>query len=123
METALRILRGMADQGNTYLSSRHSLLLELRGSIGKKDLQDSGSSDLGEADQTVAQEAKKPEILEDVNNTEALGDDLQQSSDLPALADISFRFDIDDDPALWEGALNQIDIDMDADWIESNLYR
>ena len=33
METALKILRNMADRGNTYLGSRHSLLLELRASI------------------------------------------------------------------------------------------
>jgi hypothetical protein len=50
-------------------------------------------------------------------------DDWPQAPEFPSLEDISFQIDIDDDPALWEGALNQIDIDMDTDWIENTLRR
>ena len=43
--------------------------------------------------------------------------------DLPSTYDISFNFDINDDPGLWDGVLGQIDIDMDTDWIENTLRR
>ena len=46
-----------------------------------------------------------------------------QQPDLPSFRDIAFQFDLNDDPALWEGALDQIDIDMDTDWIENTLKR
>lgn len=127
METALNLLRSMADRGNTYLSSRHSLLLELRAAIGPKPIvndpepisppanvpatppgdQMAGSS----AQQAVPTQPVLPSTWP------------QQISDLPSFQDISFQFDLNDDPALWEGALDQIDIDMDTDWIESTLKR
>lgn len=36
METALQLLRNMADRGNAYLGSRYSLLLDLQAAIGPK---------------------------------------------------------------------------------------
>ncbi|KAJ5220514.1 hypothetical protein N7468_009718 [Penicillium chermesinum] len=119
MENALGILRSMADQGNAYLSSRHSLLLELQASIGPRVLR-SYSNGLSE----LAAEGSRSLDAQEVDTSVAItSDDWQQASNLPSLQDISFRFDPNDDSAIWEGALNQIDIDMDTDWIESNLYR
>lgn len=43
--------------------------------------------------------------------------------DIPSIHDISFNFDINDDPGLWDEVLGQIDIDMDTDWIENTLRR
>lgn len=121
MQTALDLLRDMADRGNTYLSSRHSLLLELRAAIapnpeinGVKQVA-SCSKDLVSSPGDRSSDVPAASILE--------GDWPQHDSDLPAFDDISFQFDLNDDPALWEGALDQIDIDMDTDWIESTLKR
>ncbi|KAJ5593805.1 uncharacterized protein N7459_000013 [Penicillium hispanicum] len=126
METALNLLQSMADRGNTYLGSRHSLLLELRAAIGPKPVIN-GASCLGsamnvpgtpESDQSV-----NPSIEEANPNPAVLAEAWEQPPDLPSLQDISFQFDLNDDPALWEGALDQIDIDMDTDWIENTLKR
>lgn len=125
METALRLLRNMADRGNTYLGSRHSLLLELRAEIGPKPT----SGELGLTNSTinipVAPSSEQP-VTPDIQanaTPQVLGGDWQRPPDLPSLQDISFQFDLNDDTALWEGALDQIDIDMDTDWIESTLKR
>lgn len=128
METGISLLRSMADRGNTYLSSRHSLLLELRAAIGPKpytsnDQISSSSNEPGPITPSTgsrhimsptSQEADVPNITADV---------WQNPPDLPSLQDISFQIDPNDDSALWEGALNQIDIDMDTDWIENTLRR
>ncbi|KAJ5083077.1 hypothetical protein N7532_012120 [Penicillium argentinense] len=125
METALNLLRSMADRGNTYLGSRHSLLLELRAAIGPKPVVNDvpGSSAVMDAPattnsgQATGTAMPEPELQPSVIAEE------WQPSDLPSFQDISFQFDLNDDPALWEGALNQIDIDMDTDWIENTLKR
>jgi hypothetical protein len=124
METALNLLRSMADRGNAYLGSRHSLLLELRAAIGPK-------SATGDVDGLTpapnvpvtprSNQPASPAIQEP--RSQELPEDWQPPLDLPSLQDISFQFDLNDDPALWEGALDQIDIDMDTDWIESTLKR
>ena len=119
MDTALNLLRNMADRGNTYLGSRHSLLLELRAALGEAE-RVSSASDVPKAanvptmlksdryDGAVIQKADAP--------PSPFHGDWQQPPDLSSLQNISFQFDLDDDPALWEGALNQIDFDMDMDW-------
>lgn len=127
METALNLLRKMADKGNAYLASRHSLLLELRAAIGPKP---------------TTNDAQRISLPQHVPATPS-GDRItspppletgpispappnvwpQPVPDFPSFQDIPFHFDLNDDPALWEGALDQIDIDMDTDWIESTLKR
>ncbi|KAJ5138225.1 uncharacterized protein N7515_003073 [Penicillium bovifimosum] len=135
METALSLLRGMADRGNTYLGARHVLLLELRAAIGPKPA-DANNAAVVDA---LAADPRGPEAPEDDNGTstprevpyrsadlvasQVITDDWSQNLDLPTLQDIALQFDLNDDPALWEGALDQIDIDMDTDWIESTLKR
>lgn len=125
METALRLLRNMADRGNTYLGSRHSLLLELRAEIGPKPAME----DVGLTASTIkipvtptSEQLVSPDI-QPSGTPQALEGDWRRPPDLPSLQDISFQFDLNDDPALWEGALDQIDIDMDTDWIENTLKR
>ncbi|KAJ5135915.1 hypothetical protein N7448_004469 [Penicillium atrosanguineum] len=126
METALNLLRSMADRGNTYLGSRHSLLLELRAAIEPKAV-------TGDMERTMtalnvpatprSNHPASPAIDDTTPPTQELPEHWQASLDLPSFQDISFQFDLNDDPALWEGALDQIDIDMDTDWIESTLKR
>lgn len=128
MEVALSLLRSMADRGNTYLGSRHALLLELRAAIDPKptapndieqpspgvDVPDTPKSNQPESPRIEAPMPHPPPVIID---------DWLPPVGFPSLEDISFQIDLDDDPALWEGALDQIDIDMDTDWIESTLRR
>lgn len=127
METALNLLRSMADRGNAYLSSRHSLLLELRAAIGPKPIVNDAARMSTHPNVTAIAPSNRvasPAAQEALPDPSVLpGSWPQQVFDLPSFQDISFQFDLNDDPALWEGALDQIDIDMDTDWIESTLKR
>lgn len=125
METALNLLRSMADRGNAYLSSRHSLLLELRALTGSKAAAnnlDGSNAALDIALSPNGGHAATGDTLPELEPQHTVPTDDWQT-DLPSFQDISFQFDLNDDPALWEGALNQIDIDMDTDWIENTLRR
>lgn len=127
METALSLLRSIADKGNTYLDSRHSLLLELRAAIDPKPTSSDVERpsprprvpDKPQSDQLAGPGTQAPMP----NAPPILVDDWPQPPEFPSLEAISFQIDLDDDPALWEGALHQIDIDMDTDWIENTLRR
>lgn len=135
METALNLLRGMADRGNTYLDSRHSLLLELRAAIGprpaeEKDTDTTGSLIAGQKTPVTPMTENGGNPSDDIPDPSAelaasqvLNYNWPQQPDFPSFRDIAFQFDLNDDPALWEGALDQIDIDMDTDWIENTLKR
>ncbi|KAJ5621660.1 hypothetical protein N7528_006443 [Penicillium herquei] len=124
METALSLLRSMADRGNTYLSSRHSLLLELRAAIGPTTSTSDDEVDTSNDPITPSSPHEMTPELHESGATASIPADIwQDPPDLPSLQEISFQFDPNDDSALWEGALNQIDIDMDTDWIESALRR
>ncbi|KAJ5797323.1 uncharacterized protein N7503_006619 [Penicillium pulvis] len=120
METALSLLRSMADRGNTYLSSRHSLLLELRAAIEPKSTSVADHIALPANDPTTPRSTlPSPDPQEVVDTVPA--EAWLHPPDLPALQDMSFQFDLNDDSALWEGALGHID--MDANWIENTLRR
>lgn len=133
METALNLLRGMADRGNTYLDSRHSLLLELRAAIGprpaeEKDTDVASSLAAGQMGPVtpMTENGVNPYVLDpgaELAASEELTYNWPELPDLPSFRDIAFQLDLNDDPALWEGALDQIDIDMDTDWIENTLKR
>lgn len=139
METALDLLRGMADRGNTYLDSRHSLLLELWAAIGprraeEKDTDAAISLAAGQKGPVtpMSENAANPSAnpSDDVSDLSAESSASQvptynwpEQPDIPSFRDIAFQFDLNDDTALWEGALDQIDIDMDTDWIENTLKR
>lgn len=124
MEMALGLLRGMADRGNTYLGSRHSLLLELQSIIGP------GARKRGDllSEGPVTPGSSLPQSLPDTmvttdNAAARIPTDWPLERDLPSIEDISFNFDLNEDTGLWEEVLGQIDIDMDTDWIEHTLRR
>ncbi|KAJ5884649.1 hypothetical protein N7495_009159 [Penicillium taxi] len=121
METALSLLRSMADRGNVYLSSRHSLLLELWAAIGPKPVRK--TSPMTSLNLTV--HGNDHSVCPAIHETTSPAPDSTelQQPEMTSIQDISFQFDLNDDPALWEGALDQIDIDMDTDWIENTLKR
>ncbi|KAF7179280.1 hypothetical protein CNMCM7691_008212 [Aspergillus felis] len=112
MDMALNLLRSMADRGNTYLGSRHSLLLELQASIGSHQVAGGRVDFNAPVTPTSSQQRSPPE-----NNV------IGRPSDWPSQQHITFNLDINDDPGLWEEVLGQIDIDMDTDWIENTLRR
>jgi hypothetical protein len=118
MDMALNLLRSMADRGNTYLGSRHSLLLELQASIGSNQVAEREIDFNAPVTPTSSQQRSPPE-------TTVIGrDDARVGpSDWPSQQHITFNLDINDDPGLWEEVLGQIDIDMDTDWIENTLRR
>ncbi|RAK98455.1 transcription factor domain-containing protein [Aspergillus ibericus CBS 121593] len=119
MEISISLLRSMADRGNTNLAARHSLLLELQSSIGQNRARREG--DAVEAPITPSS-TQQP-----TPSNNAIGPPTNTTwtpqQDLPSVQEISFNFDINDDPGLWEEVLGQIDIDMDTDWIENTLKR
>jgi hypothetical protein len=121
MEMALNLLRGMADRGNTYLGSRHSLLLELQSTVGlSRAKREDVVVEAPVTPNTIQQPPPSTNVIEE-QPLVASPWPLQQ--DLPSMRDITFNFDINDDPGLWEEVLHQIDIDMDTDWIENTLRK
>ncbi|KAJ6114271.1 hypothetical protein N7486_000049 [Penicillium sp. IBT 16267x] len=122
MGTALSLLRSMADRGNTYLSSRHSLLLELQAAIEPNP----STSILDHIGLPANDPATPMSTLTSVPqeaHAPVPAEVWLRPPDLPSLQDMSFQFDLDDDSALWEGALDRINIDMDTDWIQNTLRR
>ena len=120
MEMALDLLRGMADRGNTYLRSRHSLLLELQSAIGPKAFKRGEPATA--APVTPNSQPQSPPVAP-IETSIVTPMEWPLEQDLPSIYDVSFNFDINDDPGLWDGVLGQIDIDMDTDWIENTLRR
>lgn len=116
MEMALNLLRGMADKGNSYLASRHALLLELQSTL-------TGSASGNMALEAPVTPSSSNQISPYTIPPTTMAADWPSQEDLPPMPNISFTLDINDDPGLWEGVLDQIDIDMDTDWIESALRR
>ncbi|OJJ40046.1 hypothetical protein ASPWEDRAFT_33383 [Aspergillus wentii DTO 134E9] len=122
MEMALNLLRGMADRGNTYLASRHALLVELQSALRAKPSKGGNPVPARPVTPSSSQQHSPP--AEEVDeNPGIIPTEWPLEQDLPSMRDISFNFDINDDPGLWEEVLNQIDIDMDTDWIENTLRR
>lgn len=122
MEVALNLLRGMADRGNAYLSSRHSLLIELQSAIGpNRPRRDGFAAGTPITPNSIQQTSPTTNVPQE--QTPTVSADWPSQQDLPSMRDISFNFDINDDPGLWEEVLDQIDIDMDTDWIENTLKK
>lgn len=124
MDMALNILRGMADRGNAYLGSRHSLLLELQSVISPEARKEEAAA-TGLI--TPSNSNSQPQSLASAGTggAAAVGTpaDWSGQHDLPSIEDISFNIDGNEDTGLWDQVLGQIDIDMDTDWIETTLRR
>ncbi|KAH8435125.1 transcription factor domain-containing protein [Aspergillus melleus] len=122
MGVALSLLRGMADRGNAYLASRHSLLIELQSAIGPNHTRrDDLAVGTPITPSSIPQASPATNVVAD--QTPVVSTEWPSQQDLPSMRDISFNFDINDDPGLWEEVLDQIDIDMDTDWIENTLKK
>lgn len=119
MEISINLLRSMADRGNTNLAARHSLLLELRSSIGQKSSKQGDAAGVPVTPSSTQQPTPSQNAV-DHPTGEATWTPQQ---DIPSMQEISFNFDVNDDPGLWEEVLGQIDIDMDTDWIENTLKK
>lgn len=123
MDMALNLLRSMADRGNTYLGSRHSLLLELQASINPKPAE-VGVIVNDPISPNSTDQRGPPMSTNTTEDTTAIApSEWPLQEDLPSLGDITFNLDISDDSGLWEEILGKIDIDMDKDWIENTLRR
>ncbi|KAK1146201.1 Transcriptional activator [Aspergillus melleus] len=122
MGIALSLLRSMADRGNAYLASRHSLLIELQSAIGPNQ---GRRDDLAVGTPITPNSIPQPSPATNIASEQApvVSTEWPSQQDLPSMRDISFNFDINDDPGLWEEVLDQIDIDMDTDWIENTLKK
>ena len=127
METALSVLRGMAAKGNEYIEARLSLLMNLRTSIGPVSssrsrnmtatvplthFQDPG---LGLSYKPTTSPVNIPLQPQDSF--------LQLDGSFQPLQDVSFNFDVEEDPKFWEELSGNLDIDMNMDtgWIENAL--
>lgn len=119
MEISINLLRNMADRGNTNLAARHSLLLELRSSIGQKSSKQGDTAGVPVTPSSTQQPTPSQNAVD--HPTGEVTWTPQQ--DIPSMQEISFNFDVNDDPGLWEEVLGQIDIDMDTDWIENTLKK
>jgi proline utilization trans-activator len=123
METALSVLKGMAEKGNEYIQARLSLLMNLRATIGRR-------SPLSRPQQPI------PDILPEIPSTGSEDITLPPNvapavpfQDIPfqlptnffPFQDVSLDFQLEDDPQFWEEIYGDIDIDMETGWIESAL--
>lgn len=123
METALSVLRGMAEKGNEYIQARLALLMNIRATIGRR----APTSTSKKASQTAMASVPVSEIGGPVPSASfpttaslPLQDSpLQLGNNFQPFQDVSLNFDIDDDPKLWEEISGNIDLDMDTSWLES----
>ena len=125
METALSVLRNMGEKGNEYIQARYALLMRLRSTIGPGARTFASSSSIplqatSHPSSATSQPTSGPTVSGDT--TISPGDFKLPAEGIPGpYQDISFNFDIDDDPTFWEEISGNIDIAMDTGWIESAL--
>jgi len=126
METALGVLRGMSEKGNEYIRARLALLMNLLTTIRPR---------VSTRQSATVIPLPRSSPLASLSNTESTSSAgvyitspvaVQDSSSHPEnhlqpWQDLSFNFDINDDPGLWEEISGNIDIDMDTGWIECAL--
>ena len=127
METALSVLRSMAAKGNEYIEARLSLLMNLRSSIGLRASprpQNIPVSALSTSTQgsSMCNPYNTMTLPLDVP-LQPVGNVLQFDNSFQPLQDVSFNFDIEEDPKFWEELSGNLDIDVDMNtgWIENAL--
>ncbi|KAK5461123.1 Transcriptional activator [Exophiala xenobiotica] len=129
METALSVLRGMAAKGNEYIEARLSLLMNLRTSIGPV----STSRSRNMTATVPLTQFQDPGLgLSYNSSTSPVNIPLQPQDSFSQfdgsfqpLQDVSFNFDVEEDPKFWEELSGNLDIDMNMDtgWIENALRK
>ena len=125
METALSVLRGMAEKGNEYIQARLTLLANLRSAIGPR----ASRNMYGKTEHAPIQNYPipsqpltiNPAIIANAGPAQLTDFYPPLESSFQPLQEISFNFDGDDDAKLWEEISGNIDIDMDTGWIENAL--
>ncbi len=125
METALSVLRGMAEKGNEYIQARLSLLMNLRATIGRRSPmtrpQQNQMEVLAETQESETDEFNLPPNLSFMEPMQLQDDSLELTNNFYPFQDVSLDFQIDDDPKFWEEIYGDIDIDMETGWIENAL--
>jgi proline utilization trans-activator len=112
MESALSVLRGMAERGNTHIRARHSLLMDLQSVIGRLPSHQVFSSAASMATATPYDHPTLP------TTTQSPQRSLEPSTDFN---DMSFDLNTTEDVNLWNEVSGNIGIGMDFDWIEAAL--
>jgi hypothetical protein len=122
METALAVLRGMGEKGNEYLQARYALLMKLRSTFGLGEhtglSMSMPASGFGSGGGIQHNQSFNPHLNSVPSSAIPI---TQMESTFQPYQDISFNFDVEDDPKLWEEISGNIDIDMDTSWIRSTL--
>lgn len=126
METALSVLRRMAEKGNEYIQARLDLLMNLRATIGRRTAMNppntSGQALIPNFTTTIAAQSVPHGSQISSSQSMLLQDNVMQLGDsFQPFQDVSLNFDVDDDPKFWEELSGNIDIDMDTGWIENAL--
>ena len=127
MDTALSVLRGMAEKGNDYIRARHSMLVNINSSTGLQTPVHMTNLTTFAPKSVMVDLSQNHLSTSEIPAMNSVGADPTESpqfrNDLPAYQDMSFNFNIDDDPKFWEEVSGNIGIDMDTDWIENTLRR
>jgi len=126
MDTALSVLRGMAEKGNEYIQARLKLLMDLRASMGHQQVSAVGTALSMPLQPPVVSNmtAIQHPTIQSYNGSAAVPHNIPYlQSPFHAFQDISFNFDIDDKDVLWDEISGNLDIDMDTGWIESALRK
>jgi hypothetical protein len=125
METALSVLRGMAEKGNEYIQRRLTLLTNLRATIGRRSPEmrpHQTEMETIPGDQVPeVQEFNLPHNLPYMAPLPLEDTSFELANNFYPFQDVSLDFQLDDDPKFWEEIYGDIDIDMETGWIENAL--
>lgn len=117
LETALGILKGMAERGNEYIQARRKLLMDVLSTIGRRPYGDLSAG----TGTRVPNAFSNPDLphpglpyLPQSNHPPPVGN-FQPFQDVP------LDLDFNEDPKFWEEISGNIDIDMATGWMESAL--
>lgn len=130
METALTVLRGMAEKGNEYIQARLALLMNLRGTIGRRSPR-TGPQEPGPQPGPASLQQESDVVTEDLQSVGLPLEEqpvptvqdamFQLTTNFQPFQDVSLDFQTEDDPQFWEEIYGEIDIDMETGWIENAL--
>ncbi|OCT46780.1 C6 transcription factor [Cladophialophora carrionii] len=125
METALSVLRGMAEKGNEYIQRRLSLLTNLRATIGRRSpVMQPHQTEMETIPNDQAPEVHDFNLSQNMSYVAPLplqDNFMDLTNNFYPFQDVSLDFEVDDDPKFWEEIYGDIDIDMETGWIENAL--
>lgn len=115
MEQALSVLKDMAERGNEYIRARHALLLNLRSTLSRQARSVPTEHFEEGSDLDAITNAGSPKAAASMPTPTRI------QANFSNFEDLSFNFSTGDNDAFWDEISNDIDIDMNSDWIESVL--